>query len=448
MVANIRTKRASWLALGVLAFLAVVGSYASTALSGTKTGAALGLGLTVGPALLYLALVVPIAFPFGLYAALIPLDALTDLGTFGTVTRLLGIASAAALIFYMLRTKRAVQPSRGIVFWVLLYLWMGASVFWAIDTKSATDLLPTALQLFGLYIVVSMVRVDARQFQTLIATVIAGSTAAAAYMLYMYHSGAANFQDRLWLRTDDASVNPDHFAGALILPITLTLVSLLWATRFRTRILAIGCLLIMLAAVGLTGARGPELAILLMVAILLVRDPHRGQLAFAGAGLLAFGVIASGPSFVTRWSNALSTGGAGRTDIWRVGWVAFQQNWLIGAGYNNFSSAYDRAFINVFQPLYANWHRAPHNILLSSGVELGVLGIILLLLAWYSEIRMLREIGPADPRFPVRLALEASIIALFVAGMFVNVLVMKYTWLAFMLAAVVRNTSLESTSRA
>lgn len=448
MVANIRNRKASGFALAILASLGVLGSYASTVLGGTKTGTALGVLLTLSPALLYAALIVPVVFPFGLYAALTPLDALTDLGTFGTLTRLLGLVSGAALLFYMLRTKRFAEPNRGVAFWVLLYLWMGASAFWAIDVNSATELLPTALQLFGLYIVVSMIRIDARQFRWLVGCIIAGSTAASGYLMYLYHSGAANFRDRLWLRTDSASLNPDHFAGALLLPIALTLIALLWTRSFQVRILSLCCLLVMLAAVGLTGARGPELSLAVMIVFLIVRDCHRKQLAIVGASLMAFGAIVSGPSFAQRWASAISDGGAGRTDIWRVGWIAFEQNWLIGVGYNNFAFAYDRAFMSVFQPLYANWHRAPHNILLSSGVELGIIGVILLVLAWYSEFRMLRQIGPSDARYPVRLALEASIIGLFIAGMFVNVLVVKYTWLAFMLAALLRNTSVENPSRA
>jgi hypothetical protein len=173
----------------------------------------------------------------------------------------------------------------------------------------------------------------------------------------------------------------------------------------------------------------------------LIRDRHRISLAIVTASLTILALGISGPGYLARWALAQQNGGAGRVAIWKVGWLAFKQNWLFGAGYGNFPFAYDRAFINVFESFYAEWHRASHNILLNAAVELGVIGLVLLLLAWYGQFRLLRFIPEGDVRYPLRLALEGTLIALFVSGLFADIMIEKYVWLAFMLVVLTRNAA-------
>jgi O-antigen ligase len=435
-----RSRRANSIGLSVVALCGLIAAYASVQLSGTKTGAALSLITTVGPALLWAAIAAPLAFPFGVYAILTPFDNILAMPEFGTLTKLLGLASGAALLFYMLRTRRFGEPHRNLAYWLLLYLWMGASVFWAIDVQSALALLPTAVELFALYIVVAMFRIDLSGLRTVVGAVTAGGVAAAVYGIYLYKSGAGDIQDRLWFRTDTGQLNPDHFAAALLLPICLTLIAALWSKRLGTRTAALAALLPMIAAVFLTGTRAAMLGLAAILIYLFIRDVHRWQLAGTSLLFAVLGIVASGGELFTRWGLASQTGGAGRVSIWQVGWIAFKQNWLFGAGYANFPFAYDRAFMQTFQSFYANWHRASHNILLGSAVELGVVGLVLLLLAWWGQFKLLDTIEPHDTRYPIRLGLEAALIGLFVCGLFVDLMIEKYLWLAFMLVALTRNT--------
>lgn len=448
MVAYLRDsgRRATALGGAAIGFVAVVAAWFGVSLAGTKTGAVLALGAVFGPVLLAAAIVAPILFPFSLYAFLTPFDPMlamaTGSGTGSTVTLVVGAASGAALIFYILRTRRFADPPRAVAVWLLYFLWMASSTFWAIDSKSTLDMLPTVLSLFGLYVVVSMLRLDAATLRTVAAAIVAGGSTASAYMLYLYRNGLANTSDRLWLRTDSMQVNPDHFAAALLLPIAIALATLFFATTRTARLAAVVALGFMLPVMVLTGARGPELAFVGLAAYIIAH--HRRRWA-AGGVFLAFLVGAfalSGPSFVERWTQALSDGGAGRTDIWKVGWLALKENWMFGAGYNNFPEAYNHALIHVFQPFFAGWSRAPHDILLQASVELGVIGLVLLMLGWWSEFRLLHHIGASDYRYPMRVASEAAILGLFVAGLFALQMETKYLWLAFMFAALVRNTHL------
>lgn len=87
----------------------------------------------------------------------------------------------------------------------------------------------------------------------------------------------------------------------------------------------------------------------------------------------------------------------------------------------------------------AAWHRAPHNLLVGTAVELGIVGLALLFVAWYVQFRQLRDIPRGDEFYPMRIALEAAVIGTFIAALFLDVMIFKYVWLTFMLIALVRN---------
>jgi O-antigen ligase len=190
------------------------------------------------------------------------------------------------------------------------------------------------------------------------------------------------------------------------------------------------------------------LAVAALVLFLIVRDPHRRVLAFGSAALAAVAALVAGPMVLQRFSEASVNGGAGRTDIWHVGWIAFTQNWLFGAGFENFAWAYDRAYMQVFQPFYTNWHRAPHNVFLGTAVDLGIIGLGLMLLAWISQFKLLDFITDGDARFGLRITLQASVVALVIVALFSDIMISKYTWLLFMLIVLTRNTRMESAPNA
>lgn len=441
MVGHVRLAARHSTAAGaaVVALLGLLASYAGVQLAGTRTGAVIAVGAVLGPVLLALSLFSPLVFPFGIYAMLTPFDAVLLVSSASTVTKILGALSAAALIFYLLRTKRAADPDRSIAMWLLYTLWLTSSIFWAIDTKMSLDLLPTALLLFALYAIVSMVRVQRPTLDTVSRFVMAGGVAASAYALYMYHNGVAIKEDRMWLVSGNVNWNPDHLSASLLLPLAIAIMTCVFGRTLWIRLAGLASIGIMLPTLVLTGARGPELGLLALIAYLIAREPNRAKLAWPVFAVLGIAIVAAAPTLMDRWSAALSTGGAGRTDIWHVGWEAFKQNWLFGAGFNNFPLAYDRVMLSVFQPQYIGWNRAPHNIIVGNSVELGVIGLVLLLLGWVFQFRALRAIGPDDPRFRMRLLLEGSLIGLFVSGLFADVMLTKYLWLAFMLVSLTRN---------
>ena len=150
-----------------------------------------------------------------------------------------------------------------------------------------------------------------------------------------------------------------------------------------------------------------------------------------GAGMLAVGVSRLpdvGEYLVSRMNTAVSTGGEGRTDIWKVGVTIFLQHPLIGVGYGNFGDAFDYQAMLDTRLAVERWGeiftgRAPHNIYLSTATEMGVPGLCILL-CWLLPL-LWRPLS--DPRF---FFVQGILLAYLTQGAFLDILNRKYFWLA------------------
>ncbi|MDE2572950.1 MAG: O-antigen ligase family protein, partial [bacterium] len=168
------------------------------------------------------------------------------------------------------------------------------------------------------------------------------------------------------------------------------------------------------------------------------RTRYRVQMALvAVCGCVT--LVMTQSSLWERLSVAVSSGGAGRIAIWRVGLEAFRHNWLIGYGMGNFTSTYDTFYVRVLQAYSENgWSSAPHNVLLQIGVELGLVGLALLgwfLVTTFMDLRLIR---PESPLYEDRIMMEAALLALFAVSMFLGLFNDKFVWLVFAMAAQLR----------
>jgi putative inorganic carbon (hco3(-)) transporter len=426
----------------------VVASFALTALAGTKTGFVLAVSAIGGPVLIYLSIVAPLIFPFGAYVALIPFNNILNIDAFGTLTKALGIVSGAALLFYLLRTRTAVTPPRTLLFWAAVYVWTATTTFWAIDQPSVFVLLPTIVELLTLYAVVSILPTDRNVVRWVTLATVFGGVAASLYGAYLFHSGADIGAGRLWIKTDTSEIDPNQFAAALLLPLGLVGVFALYSRRVWTIAAYLGAAVILLVGIAESGSRGAVLGVGVMLVYVFIRSERRMRLALwsiPGALLVLLATLRT--SIWTRFGDAVSTGGAGRLPIWHIGLVAVKSHWLFGAGLNNFAFAFDEAFLQAHVTEPVTWHRAPHDLLLGTTVEIGVIGLALLLTAWYQQFRVLRDIPMGNPDYPLRVALEATVLGTFVAALFLDVMIFKYVWLTFMLMVIVRNAHYRLGSR-
>lgn len=426
----------------------LIGAVAGTALlllafvvaHGTLRTFGLGVVVALSIPLMYFAIERPLLFPFGLYAALVPFEDILTIGHSATINKILGILSCAAIFFSIVRRGRIVKPTPGVLVWMAVTAWMGISGFWAIDFQAWQADYITFIENYLLYALLAMMITTLADIEMVSTCVVFGGLGAAAAALWPFMHGV-NEGGRLILPSADRFHPPDpnRFAAALLLPIAVLFAATL-TTRKPLSIFANLCGLGLLSVtVVLTGSRAGMIAIAILFVYMVIRSRHRLALFV----LIALGAIAAVPfasTLQSRWSIAVSTGGAGRADIWRVALIAFKDHWMLGSGFGSFPAAFDAAVLRAPLHMYIGWHRAPHDMIISTAVQLGVVGLVLMALAWFAVARDL-----AVPKLPgflgdLKIGLEATLIALFVDAIFLDITDTKYLWLLFILIAFVRST--------
>lgn len=416
---------AALLALAAIAFVLIHGL-----LQGSKTITLLAVVLGLAPVVLYIATKWPIIFPVCFYILFIPFDNLLGVSQFGTVTKLLAILSGIALAFWLIRHKQANRVPISVKIWGILLFWMSLSVLWAIDpTLSGARLISFTL-LFLLYLALAVMPAKLRDLKAMLLASVVGGVVAAGYGTYLFYHGLGLILKRLIISNGQDAIDPNHFAAALILPVAVVTVFALRSNSLLRKLALVAVDIVFFAGIYASGSRGGMLAIGVVFAFIFWKSRHRFQMfAVAAAGLA--GSFFMPVSVWARFSNALSTGGAGRVSIWRVGWDAFKHHWLIGAGIGNFPAAYDKSFLNVFESYYTNWHRVPHNLFVSTSVELGIVGMAIVLVAWGSQFALLNRIDRRSELYDFALIAQASVLGVFTAAIFLDVMYEKYTWLIF-----------------
>jgi O-antigen ligase len=180
-----------------------------------------------------------------------------------------------------------------------------------------------------------------------------------------------------------------------------------------------------------------------MVAFLAWKSRYRFELAVAG-GVCAIAIFSS-PIGLRFMQSDVATGDQ-RFDLWRIGLASLQQYWVAGAGIGNFKDAFAQYFLlTPHRPLA--WDRPAHSVLLQSAVELGSIGLLLVLAFWYRQFVELRSVRSTQIVENVCLALRASVLGLFISGLSLDLFTAKYTWMTFSLVAMMRTVFLKRSSQ-
>jgi O-antigen ligase len=404
------------------------------------------LALLLSPVALYVALRWPFEVIFGIYAVLVPFDNLLSTGSFGTLTKLLGILAGGFLLLWVAQRRLISLAATPMRILCVLVVWMLATALWAIDQKLAVQMMQTLAGLMLLYGVLSLFPVNPKQYRLLLLLVVVGGLLAAAYGAHMFYSDPSIAQQtlanrRLVIHIGQYDIDPNHFANALILPAAILA---MWALRAR-RLLggiasAAGLGLIMLAIL-LSGSREALMAVLLIAAYYFVRTRYRVRLA-VGLGLLAGFAATVQTSIFLRFAQAADTGGAGRTSIWAVALEAVKQHPLQGFGIGNFTQAYNIFYLAAHQPYPYGWDGPAHNLVMHYLVETGIVGLSLIFLFFYAQFRSLRVIDKSSDYYDYRVVFEAALVAIVFVSMFIDLFQYKYPWLIFAMLALTRTVAL------
>jgi O-antigen ligase len=383
--------------------------------------------VALAPFAVYFTLKRPLIFPFGLYIMLVPLDGI--LGATTTITRAMAVVTGGALLFHMILTRRVLAPPKSWFVWAVYVLLASLTALWSIDPDATALTLTQLLQLFAFFTVIATFPAERRDVRLVGAMVVASGVLVAGWGLISYFQGFRTQEDRLTIPFNGLLIDPNHIAAAIILPIALAVGTLISTRDMRLRLASFVSMIVLVAATFLTGSRGGFIALVVMLLYIAWRTRYRFQIL----ALMAVGGIASllQPTVWDRFADKGLVGGSGRLFIWDTAKLALKDHWLIGAGLGAFPAAYNHVLFAMYQPIFQGWSRPAHNAYLSAAVEVGIIGGVVHLYAWWQSY--------SDSRGNV--VIEAAIVGLAVASFFLDVLEFKYIWLAFSMAVLVKNVA-------
>jgi O-antigen ligase len=363
---------------------------------------------------------------FGLYAFFATaLDAFPLLPGGASLTKPLGVLAGAVLLASGLIERRLVRPSWAALLWGLLILWGMLSVTWAVDTTLVTARLPTVLSLYFLYVVATSFRPSQGELYSVCAcTVLGGVLAATLAYVFGLDDGAG--RGRLVLAGMDS--NPNGLGRVLLLPLALAIGGVIGLRGKVQKAAAAASVLCIGAGIFISMSRGALVALVAMLGVLLYRTRARIQI-IAIIGLLVLLTAAMPSAFYERIESVISgedATGAGRTEIWGTGFTALWRFGIFGAGLDNFVEAYK---------LYDVFPRSTgaHNVYLMIWVELGVIGLALMLAAIGAQLVDARAARKTGLYSVTLAAAEAGCIGLLTTAIFGDIVWTKVFWVAWVL---------------
>jgi O-antigen ligase len=357
----------------------------ATGLVGVAAAAALltrqgMLPTALGVVMAGVATLVGLRWPLALllvFVALIPVEEVVIIGGLGTLSRFSGILFAVAYIGSRIgRVRFTVLP---VAVWAYL-AWAIVSIGWAIDPTIAWSRLQTLIQLVVIAALVADFVVQRPAIVRPVMWVYSLSAAATAVIgiesylvLGVADTRAAALQDQ----------NPAQFATVLLPAFVFGLYEMLNGER---RIAGAVVTVLTTAGVLVSGTRGAWVAVAVVVLIIVLPQLQPRRRIAAVLMALALGAalyqLPGIPDLIAeRTVTAVSTGGAGRTDIWSVGASIYASSPVLGVGIANFPVAYTSEVVQAADVTLVYTGRAPHNAIVGTLIELGPIGVILLALA-------------------------------------------------------------------
>lgn len=318
----------------------------------------------------------------------------------------------------------------------LWMLWVCASFCWAVDrSASYLSYLNIVMQFVALILIAGFVaQRPSRALPVLWA--FAGGALLSAAVAFVTYRGAIGVTR---IATDDEQ-GPAHFAAS-VMPAFLFLLERLITQRagLLPRIMAMLAIVMALVAIMLSGTRsvwmGTAAGMLLGILPLLRRHPQAvGPIVVTLTSLALLLQAPGAVQFVSeRAQNALTSGGAGRTDIWKVGRTIFAESPIVGVGYGNFSCAFSPAAVanttaHIAHPEILHPGTGAHSVYLATAAELGFIGLAILLW-WIAGLVIKLRRCRTSPSLP----LTAILVGYLVVGAFLDILNRKYFWLAIAL---------------
>jgi O-antigen ligase len=292
--------------------------------------------------------------------------------------------------------------------------------------------LRTLLSLYLLYLVAVSIKPSRKEFHWVCLLVVAGGiVAASAGYLFGVEESARGTAARARLVIGEQGGNPNSLGGVLILPLALAVGGFVALRNPIQKVLAIAALGIIGLGVYITMSRGALLAIALMMLAFVYRNRVRWQVLVPVA-LLVVLAMALPDVFFARAAKVLTgedTTGASRTQIWSAGWAALEHVGVFGVGFSNYTEIYQ--LNDAYSP--GVWEKSAHNSYLETWVELGIVGLGLLLAAIAAHFVGMRGIRRRSVEGILLSAVEAASIGVLAGAFFADRVGGKPFWMLWII---------------
>lgn len=377
-----------------------------------------------------------------------------------TASKMVGVVLVLYVALLLLLTKRAPLDLRSNL-WPWLLLFFGVNVLSTLLSENWLLSLNTLREIGAAYLffVLSLAFLRRRESRetlaiVLVASISIGAALSIAGYLFDIPLFAMNVESESVKRATGVAQNPNHFAAFVVFSLPILAHLAFCARRVAGRVVAGGLFLMNVAAIVLTYSRGGALVLAAVLALLVIEHLHRLKPRFVGL-VVAVAALAVAAAIVlvpaSYWERQRSISPISDSSVSRrltyltVGWRAFLQNPILGAGPGNFRVLYaespeSRSFGDTEDEL----RRYAHNTYLEILIGTGLVGfacfaavVIRALANFVQARRSLRLSGRAEAASMLD-AFGLSFVAILLYFALLSSQGHKYFWLSLALSEVVR----------
>lgn len=357
---------------------------------------------------------------------------------FNSVSSLAGMVVVLAMLTHLVLTRESAHEiTPAVPAWLTFAALAGMSIAWSVNPGETGTEFFILISLLTVYVVTMLMpisRLDLSRFEIGVA---AGGAVEGAYAIVLLMTSGLQQTRRDVSRFSTAGgvgqqADANITAATLILPFAIALGR---ALRAESRIERVGFgIAAALAGTGivLTGSRGGMLAALVTLLALVLTQERRLK---AFSVVLMLGLVASLSLLVapaTLRNHITRSTSSGRTDIWRTGIAACPKYCWVGGGWGAFPTIYQESLHTNPNAKGLDRPFVAHNIWISAILEVGVLGLAVLLLALGLVARDIMRVPRAVRGPPL-----AALAGVLVASTFLSTLSFKYFWLVMAYAGIV-----------
>jgi len=376
------------------------------------------------------------AFLLAIYAVIVPFDNLTyTLSMSGTITKYLLIIVTCVVLtnLIVMDNKQITKQPFSNLMWILFMCLMLISAIWSVSPVLTLQGSITVAGLIITTVVITSYPWSISDLGVIEKGIVLGGFVAALLSIYLSSQGY------YYLSTTRASIvfkervaDPNHFASGLILPFCISFYKILNSkTRGQKFILNIIISTILATAVILTGSRGAALGLVVAILFLFFMSKKSGTYLILTLLIIflvyLFCLNMMPYSLLQRFTlnSILSSGGAGRVPLWHVGLLAFLEKPLTGWGFNTFMIITAGAFPESAY-LGVKYQQVAHNIFIQILSEMGIFGLIILVLALAGIFRSSFVSSRKIPNFR---PITSAFVGIIVTSLTLGTLNYKYFWL-------------------